>query len=74
VLAAAFGPRTSVLMMTGRHRAAAVIHAVSLPVQALLSAFLIGSLGVRGAALAAATGLLLTQFVLYVIASRNAES
>ena len=70
VMAAAMGPLTSALVMTGQQTWAASIHAAALPVSAILSVVLISSFGLIGAALATATSLILTQLVLYLLVRR----
>jgi O-antigen/teichoic acid export membrane protein len=74
VLAAAMGPLTSALVMTGRQAWAAAIHAAALPVSAVFSVVLIALLGLIGAALAAAASLILTQLVLYLLVRRLRKS
>ena len=70
VMAAAMGPLTSALVMTGQQAWAASIHAAALPVSAVLSFVLISLFGLIGAALAAAASLILTQLVLYLLVRR----
>jgi O-antigen/teichoic acid export membrane protein len=71
VLAAAFGPVTSLLTMTGHEVAAAGVHLLSAGASALLIALLAPSLGIFGAAIAGAATLVLSQVALAVLVRRH---
>jgi len=71
VLAAASGPLTSLLAMTGHHGRAAAVHGVSTLTNALLIVVLVPRLGIVGAALATSLNLALTQVALIVAARQR---
>jgi len=70
ILAAASGPLTSLLMMTGRHDRAAAIHVLSMLVATALVVPLASRYGLPGAALGTSASLVLTQVALRVAARR----
>jgi O-antigen/teichoic acid export membrane protein len=67
VLVAAFGPLTSLLLMTGHQGAAAAIYGVSAISGAALNIVLIPRFGIAGAAVASGLNLLLMQIALALI-------
>jgi O-antigen/teichoic acid export membrane protein len=74
VLAAASGPLTSLLAMTGQHGRAAALHGVSTLTNTLLIVLLIPRFGIVGAALATSLNLALTQVALLVAARQRLSS
>jgi O-antigen/teichoic acid export membrane protein len=68
VLAAASGPLTSLLMMTGHQDRAAVIHVLSMLASTALVILLTSRFGVLGAALGTSASLVLTQVALGIAA------
>jgi O-antigen/teichoic acid export membrane protein len=73
VLVAAFGPLTSLLVMTGHQDSAAVVHSTSVISNAVLNAILIALFGIVGAAFATAFNLILTQIALFVLVRRHLD-
>jgi O-antigen/teichoic acid export membrane protein len=73
VLVAAFGPLTSLLVMTGHQDSAAAVHSTSVISNAVLNAILIPLFGIVGAALATAFNLIVMQIALFVLVRRHLD-
>ena len=71
VIAAAFGPVTSLLIMSDRQRAAAVILGIATLLNAALTILLAGRYGVNGAALASSISLIFSQVALVLLRRRS---
>ena len=74
VIAAASGPLTSLLTMTGHQGRAAALHGVSTLTNALFIALLTPRFGIVGAALATSLNLALTQVALIIAARQQLGS